>query len=122
MYEEVSKWIDNLPLQSIPEEVTAFCFNLYDGCDNLHWSMELIGACRFDVDDEDWACDEITDFESRTQEFKWTKEASWDVVFAEMLSTLKEYLEKGQYADALKSKHGVGAGFTEGNIEILYSK
>ncbi|MBQ8834683.1 MAG: hypothetical protein IJ001_07150 [Oscillospiraceae bacterium] len=122
MYEEVSKWIDNLPLQSIPEEVTAFCFNLYDGCDNLHWSMELIGASRFDVDDEDWACDEITDFESRTQEFKWTKEASWDVVFAEMLSTLKEYLEKGQYADALKSKHGVGAGFTEGNIEILYSK
>ena len=35
---------------------------------------------------------------------------------------LKEYLENGKHAALLKSRTGVGVGFVDGNIEILYNK
>lgn len=35
---------------------------------------------------------------------------------------LKRYLKSGKYADILKAKSGVGVGFVDGDIVILYSK
>ena len=52
MYNEVANWLNNVLNQDIPEEVVAFCFNLYEDGNNA-WSMELVGTERFDVDDED---------------------------------------------------------------------
>ena len=39
-----------------------------------------------------------------------------------MAKELNRYLKRGKYADLLKSKIGVGVGFVDGNIEILYKK
>ena len=122
MYHLVESWIDNLNLNVIPEDVVAFCFNLYDGCDNLHWSMELIGADSFDAENDDWACGEITDFKSRETVFKWTQGCNWEAALEQMVSALKEYLDKGRYAPILKSKIAVAVGFTDGDLEILYNK
>lgn len=122
MYHEIQKWIDNLDLESIPEDVVAFCFNLYDGCDNEHWSMELIGADSYDPEDSDWACGEVCDFESRDPELKWTKHADWEAVLSETASALRAYLEKGKYAAVLKAKTAVAVGFVDGDLEILFSK
>ena len=72
MYQEISKWIGKALSQEIPEKVVAFCINLYEDGDD-QWSMELIGAERFDLADEDWACDEVTDFGTREELFVWEK-------------------------------------------------
>lgn len=122
MYNLVAKWIDNLDFTTVTDEVAAFCFNLYDGCDDEHWSMELVGTDSYDADDSDWACGEVTDFGSRDAEFKWTKRADWETVLAEMVSVLNEYLDKGKYAHILKDKTAVAVGFTDGDLEILYTK
>lgn len=122
MYEKMAQWIDSLSLDGIPEGVKGFCFNLYDGCDDCHWSMELIGADDFDRDDEDWACGEVTDFASRECLFRWEKPQKWDGALAEMTELLAQYLDHGKYADVLKSRDGVGVGFTDGDIEILWMK
>lgn len=68
MFDEVSKWLNLVLEQDIPEEVLAFCFNLYEDGENS-WSMELVGTERFDADDEAWPCDEITDFGTRKEPF-----------------------------------------------------
>lgn len=34
MYNEVVNWLNNVLTQEIPEEVVAFCFNLYEDGDN----------------------------------------------------------------------------------------
>ena len=63
----VTEWIDNiLNDKVIPTNTVAFCFNLYEESDGS-WAMELIGTEQFDLDDEDWACRETTDFGSREQ-------------------------------------------------------
>ena len=122
MYHDIAAWIDQLALNEIPEDVAAFYFNLYDKCNDLDWEMELLGTSWFDLEDEDWGCDEVTDFESREAPFLWQRAANWDVVLDEVIAALKEYLENGKYADVLKSKEGVGVAFDDGDIHILYNK
>ena len=122
MYQEMANWIDSLDLDRIPDEVAGFCFNLYDGCDHLHWSMDLIGADRYDPEDSDWACDEVCDFGSRAPEFRWIREAGWEIVLEEVVAALRMYLSQGKYADALKSRTAAAVGFDDGDLEILHCK
>ncbi len=121
MYNEVANWLDNVLVQDIPEKVVAFCFNLYDDGDEC-WSMELVGTERFDIDDEDWPCDEVTDFGTREELLRWTNGAEWNVILGEVIGILNQYLEYGKFANVLKGKSGVGVGFVDGDIDVLYSR
>lgn len=78
MYNKVSDWLDDILGCDIPNEVAGFCFNLYEDGDNF-WSMELVGAERFDKEDEDWLCDEVTDFGTRDEPLRWNKDAGWNL-------------------------------------------
>lgn len=121
MNNSIANWIDNILDKDIPETVVAFCFNLYEESDNC-WAMELVGTDCFDLVDEDWACNEVTDFGSREQLYRWRMEYKWDEALKYMSNELKLYLKNGKYAEVLKSQAGVGVGFVDGNIEIIYSK
>lgn len=121
MFNRVSEWLDAVLKTDIPHDVAAFGFNLYeDG--HFDWSMELIGASEFDIANEDWLCSEVTDFNTRNNPLQWHKEANWEEILNDTVCALKEYLNNGKYADILKAKSGVGIGFVEGSIEILYAK
>ena len=119
MYNRVQDWLDEVLKQDIPNEVAGFCFNLYEDGD-CDWSMELVGTESFDEDDEDWACGEITDFGTRTKPLMWKSESEWEHVLEDSIFALKTYLENGKYAEALRGRSGVGVGFVDGNIEIVY--
>ena len=121
LYHKVSKWLDYSLTQKIPDEVMAFCFNLYDD-GNGKWSMELIGSSSFDLDNPDWPCEEVTDFNTRENPFVWSSSSNWDGALNEMIKTVREYLQAGKYADLLKSRSGVGIGFVDGDIEVLFHK
>lgn len=121
MYNRVSEWLDVVLETDIPAEVVAFGFNLYEDI-NHDWSMELIGTSKFDVDDEDWLCNEVTDLDTRENPLRWHRETGWEEILNDIVSALKEYLKNGKYADILKAKSGVGVGFVDGNIEILHVK
>ena len=115
---QISDWIDNILNTDIPDDVAAFCFNLYEeGIGS--WSMELIGSGRFDSEDPDWPCDEITDFGSRKNLYEWEMDYSWEDALAHVVGELKEYLSNGKYAELLKSRSGIGVGFVDGDLEIL---
>ncbi len=119
---KIADWIDSvLKNTAVPADVIAFCFNLYEESDGS-WTMELVGTKRFDLEDEDWACHEATDFGSRENPYNWEMECEWDEALEYMVNELKQYLSSGKYSDLLKSKEGIGVGFVDGNIEILHSK
>ena len=121
MFDEISKWLDNALNQEIPDKVVAFCFNLYEDGNNK-WSMEFVGTDRFDVDDEEWGCDEVTDFGTRTNSYTWEESKKWNEILNEITSLLKDYLVSGTYSECLKEKCGIGVGFVDGDIEIIYQK
>lgn len=121
MYDKIEKYIDNVDLEHIPEDVKAIGFNLYEDGGGL-WSMEIVGTEWFDLDDEDWLCDEVTTFDTRDNPFEITKDCGWEEILEEFKSALREYLQKGKYADVLKKYDGVGVGFVDGDVEVLFSK
>ncbi len=123
MYSKIEEWLNNLLEQEIPSETVAFCFNLYEDAGDA-WSLELVGTGDFDDDpgNPDWACEEVTDFDTREAPLSWEKEAEWDEILDDVITALKQYLETGIHADILKAYAGVGVGFVDGDMEILYTK
>ena len=121
MNNNVANWIDKILDKVIPDNIVAFCFNLYEESDGS-WAMELVGTEWFDLENEDWACNSLTDFGSREQLYNWKMSCEWNEALEYMVHELKQYLENGKYAELFKSKLGVGVGFVDGSIEILYSK
>ena len=117
MYNEFEAWLDAALEADLPEDIAAFNFNLYED-DEYLWSIELIGASRFDAEDPDWACDEL--FTNREEPLSWSAETDWETVLETMTQYVEKYLEDGKYADILKDSDAVGIGFVDGDITIVH--
>lgn len=112
-------WINHVLEELLPEEVTAIAFNLYeDG--NDQWSIEMVGTTSFDIEDPDWACDEV--FDTRDDLQSWVQKADWEEILQETIDKIKKYIETGKYSEKLKAYQGVGVGFVDGDLVIVYQK
>lgn len=118
MYNELVSWIDEALAQGIPEDTVAVCFNVYEDGESS-WSMELVACSSFDSDDDDWACDEVSDLGTRDNPFTWDFEGDWEAVLTDMGAKLTKYLETEESADKLSGLDGVAVGFVDGDLIIL---
>ena len=114
---DMENWIDSIFANSLPEEIIAIAFNLYEEGDN-QWSVEMVGSGSFDAENPDWACDEV--FYTRDNLQSWMQNAVWEEILQEVTDKIKKYLETGKYAEQIKSYAGVGVGFVDGDITIVY--
>ena len=119
MYEKIEQLVENAFKSDIPDNTAAFSFNIYEDADDM-WSVELIAAASFDADDEDWACDEISDLGTREEPVSWHEKTDWESVLSAVVTAVKEYLDKGKYSEKMKEYKGVGVGFVDGDIELVY--
>ena len=121
MNDEMNTWLDGVFDRNIPDGVVSVCFNLYEDGDNC-WSLEVVGCSSFDSGDSDWACDEVTDFETREEPFTWTEETNWEKVLSDVTKLLYQYTQEGKASRYLNSLDGVAVGFTDGDLNILVEK
>ena len=121
MYDKISTWLDDVFSRNTPDGVVSVCFNLYEDGDNT-WSLEVVGCSSFDSEDPDWACDEVTDFETRDEPFTWTEDAIWEKVLSDVTKILYQYLQEGKASAYLNSLDGVAVGFADGDLNILVEK
>ncbi len=121
MLKDFDIWAETALAQEIPEEVVAFCFNIYENPDDK-WAVELVGCACFDEEDTDWACDEVTTFDTREQPFAWQEADEWDAILNKVVEWVNHYLEHGASSGKLKEKQAVAVGFVDGDLEILYQK
>lgn len=117
MYKTFEKWINDISNQTLPSNIKAIIFHLYEH-ENDNWSLELAGTKSFDENDEDWACDEV--FDTRKNPLIWEQKASWENILAHVADIVKKYLENGKYKEKLKAYQAIGVGFVDGDIEIIY--
>lgn len=123
MYQQVESWLNTILQQDMPEGIVGLNFNLYEDYeagDEKSWSMELVGTSSFDEEDEDWACDEVCDFGTREAPFCWNEDVRWETTIGQVTQILRKYLSEGKFAERLMQFDGIGVGFVDGNIEILY--
>ena len=115
-YSELETWLNEVMQMTIPDDVVAFCFNLYEDA-NKSWTLELIGASSFDTTDNDWACDEA--FTTRDKPFTWKENKEWQDVQITIIKMIKDYIEKGKYGKTLKERQGLAVGFVDGDLTPL---
>ena len=119
---QFTAWLTDSLSQSIPDFVRAFSFNLYEPAmvDGVAFGIELIGSGEFDENDPDWPCDEV--WEPETRGINIPVEYSGDI-WEECLQKLKALvitkLDSPSMAE-LKTAQGVGIGFVDGDLEVIW--
>lgn len=111
-------WLENA-LKKLPSDVEAINFNLYED-NGDKWSVELVGTSTFDENNSDWACSEI--YTTRETPYVLRKKSDWKAIENLFTTFLLNYLERGKYAHILKECRGIGIGFVDGDLSILYKK
>ena len=111
-------WLENA-LKKLPSDVEAINFNLYED-NGDKWSVELVGTSTFDENNSDWACSEI--YTTRETPYVLREKSDWKAIENLFTTFLLNYLERGKYAHILKECRGIGIGFVDGDLSILYKK
>lgn len=124
IYEEFSNWLDNLlENNDMPENTAAFNFNLYEESVEDHiYGVQLIAAERFDSEDPDWPCDEVWSSEEDIfcVDTSDEEDTGWKYALELIKEMCEKYLESGNYKNILLGTNGVGIGFIDGDIDIIY--
>lgn len=117
-YGEFSKWVDSVLDKEYPDNTIAINFNLYEEHEEDTWAVQIIGSDRFD--EEDWACYET--FTTGEDLYIWIEEGGWEKALETAMDNLKVYLNDGKHSSTLLKYDGVGIGFVDGDIEIIYRR
>ncbi len=116
-------WLEKAFEFDIPVEVAAFSFNLFEGGSDM-FGIEIIGASEFDLKNEDWACEEIWEPSQRTLSIpiEYSGE-DWQRCLEVMRNLVVKFLSTNKNsARKLKSRNGIGIGFVDGNLEIIWKR
>ena len=125
---EFSDWLDGHLEGLSLGHIKAFCFNCYEGGNTPTWNMEIVGSKVFDKDDPDWPCPHNEVFNARDRDdflflIPRTDEIfEWEKGLALMTALVAEYLQRGKFADKLKSVQAVAIGFVNGDLDIVYQR
>src|SRR5262245_50712065 len=119
LFTEFNIWADRILARECRGTVVAYNFNLYEH--ESEFAIQLVGTNSFDKSNEDWACDEV--FSSGEDLFYLSHATDgdrWESGLETAKSLVKNYLDFGKQAEVLKRSLGVGVGFVDGNIELVY--
>ena len=117
-YENFETWLNKQLGGTVPANVIAFNFNLYEKSDT-EFDLQCIGSPEYDPDDSDWACNEIF---SSGEDLCPLTAADWEACLEKAVEYLKKYLLSGQYAALLSGAKAVTVGFVDGDLEVVFQK
>ncbi len=124
--EQFAAWLHESLAEDIPSDVEAFCFNLYEpaGQRDVKFGIELIGAGRFDETDPDWPCDEVWEPQRRGISIPRAYSGEdWEQCLGKLKALLERQLAGSLPGVApLKRARGIGIGFVDGDVEIVWKQ
>lgn len=118
-------WISAALSRSMPEGTEAFHFNLYEDANSVH--VQLMGTEAF-VPGEDPA----TDYWPSAETFSTGEDIlevpfsvagpDWEAWLNTLIGLVNGYLAKGARSDVLRNSQGVGIGFVDGDMHVLWQR
>lgn len=110
------EWLDGELENELPDKSCGVYFSLTEGNED-GFDITMCFTESFDKEDEEWACNVTEEFGTFT--VSTNGECRWEDILVWSCKYLKKYLQKGKQRDILKSFAGTGAGFDEGDVEII---
>ena len=116
-------WIDACLSHELPEGTAAFHFNLYEGTDSVR--VELMGTDSFtpgEIPERDYWPGTATFFtdEPRFEVPYEVAGSEWKQWLATCMELLRSYVETGAKSSVLRASRGVGVGFVDGDMYVLW--
>src|SRR5262245_35793358 len=116
-------WADQALSAPIPDSAVAFHFNLYEGIDSVH--VQLIGTESFfagDVPERDyWPGKEAFTTGEEIFEIQFAVAgADWQQWLTTSMEIIRSYIESGGRSSVLRASRGVGVGFVDGDMHVLW--
>ncbi|WP_339086775.1 hypothetical protein [Shewanella chilikensis] len=110
-------WIDRLLNEELPTKIVAFNINIYE----FPFSIEIVGSSEFDLEDEDWACNEDWVPENRVISVSNSIfGSSWEEAQENILAMAKHYIQSSsKNAHKLKAAKAFAVGFVDGNLSYV---
>ena len=118
-YPDFAAWADTILGRPIPAEVAAFSFNLYEGIETF--DVQITGSPTFDPTDQVWACEVA--FSSGEDLFSVPRQLvsdRWEEALDLVRELVRHYLSAGSLASVLRASKGVGVGFVEGDLHLVW--
>lgn len=124
--DQFRNWLRESLSDGAPEDVVGFAFNLYEPGDdpNSKFAVELVGTDEFQHHDSDWPCAEIWEPKTRGLHIPLDYSSDdWEECLTQLREVVKEVLAGDSVAaQTLRSVEGVGLGFVDGDLEILWQR
>lgn len=121
---QFEEWLKQAFSSGVPEDVKAFAFNLYEPAPikGVCFGVELVGTGGFDRENPDWACEEIWEPATRRLDIPVSFSGQgWEHCLEVMLSLIEAALRKEDpIAAVLKSRLGIGVGFVDGDLNVVW--
>ncbi|MDR7296478.1 hypothetical protein J2X16_001817 [Pelomonas aquatica] len=116
-------WTDRVLSQRIPVATVAFHFNLYEGEDAVH--VQLMGTDSFvpgEVPERDyWPGSETFTTGEDIFEIPYSVAGEdWQAWLQTSAELARSYIAGGERSGILKSTRGVGMGFVDGDMHVLW--
>jgi hypothetical protein len=117
-YHDFIAWLDRLNRSDPPpDRLAAYNIRLFES--QVGYMAYLIGSRVYDLDDEDWACNE--DYVPIEKYFRLPKDLAagkdWRDVQRQVRHLLKRYLESSESKGSFLATGVVTVGFDDGNLE-----
>ena len=120
--EEFFLWLDNVLLQPPPNNTTAFHFNLYEYESSV--GVELMGTTDFTGTGANYWPGDAT-FYTDDERFHIPQRVAGET-WPQWLETCKtltvDYIENGSQNRFLRQSKGVGIGFVDGDMYLIWSQ
>lgn len=122
--EEFKAWLTCSFSTAIPASVRAFSFNLCElDDDGLPFGVELIGSSEFDIEDGDWACDEVWAATPRMLEIPVAfSSRSWEGCLAVIKRLVIALSDADGAGGIFKTREGVAVGFVDGDLDLVWHR
>jgi len=117
-------WLRNSTNTVVPESVRAFSFNLCEFDDNNSpFGVELIGSSDFDIEDNDWACDEEWEAKPRMLRIPVAfSSSSWETCLAAMKRLVVAAIQDDCVGQVLKTREGIAVGYIDGDLDLVWHR
>lgn len=122
---DLFSWLDNVLSQPMPAGTQAFHFNLYEGTDSVH--VQLVGTEAFLPGENP-----STDYWPSAETFSTGEEIfevpfavagpDWQMWLKTLIDLVTAYIADGSKSDVLRSKIGIGIGFVDGDMHVLWRR
>ncbi|TQK11052.1 hypothetical protein [Herbaspirillum sp. SJZ107] len=117
-------WLIGSASTAVPASVRAFSFNLCElDDDGSPFGVELIGSSEFDIEDLDWACDEVWAAAPRMLEIPVAFSShSWELCLARVKQLVVAAIDEDDAGEVFKTREGVAVGFVDGDLDLVWHR